>query len=184
MGLVTPRCRSVRFLSIVLATAVLAACTSSSGAKPKGGSVPENTETAIAYLTQARQMVAQLAQAVVPGATLRQTGSDGPPRDCAAPLKGLTYFSIFRDFDAPSGKTGASLLASITAQLKEMGFITAASDTQAAFVVVNAEKDKKVGVAAMASPTTSLIRIGVSTQCGRPTSADDDVGIDPSASAS
>ena len=144
----------------------------------------ETTETAIVYLDQARKMAVELAQAVVPGVTLKQTGSDGPPRDCEAPLTGLTYFSIFRDFQAPAGQTGASLLPALSAQLKTMGFTTTASEQQAAFVVVNAEKDKKVGLAAMGSPTSGLVRIGISTQCGKPTAADDNVGIEPSPSGS
>ena len=165
---------------IVLTAGTAAGCSSSSSAgnKTKGSPVTD-TQTAIVYLQQARSMVAALAQAVVPGATVKQTGSDGPPQDCRAPLTGLKYFSIYRDFSAPSGHTGESLLPAIATELKKQGFITSAAETGGAFVVFQAEKDKKVGLSAMGSPTSSLVRIGVSTQCGTSSPADYDVGIEP-----
>jgi hypothetical protein len=187
MGLVRAPGRPLRRCAVLALVAwTVVACTSSTSnsTKTKGSSVAGNTWTAIVYLEQARAMVAALAQAVVPGVAVKQTGSDGPPSKCEAPLTGLTYFSIFRDFDAPAGRTGASLLPAITAELKKQGFVTAAAEPGGAFTVVNAEKDKKVGVAAMGSPTSSLVRIGVSTRCGKPTAADDDVDMEPTPSAS
>ena len=187
MGLVrAPAHRLPRCAVLALVAWTVVACTSSSsnGTKTKGSSVADSTQTAIVYLQQAREMVAALAQAVVPGVTAKQIDSDGPPAKCEAPLTGLTYFSIFRDFDAPAGHTGASLLPAITAELKKQGFLTAPAESGGAFIVVNAEKDKRIGLAAMGSPTTPLVRIGVDTQCGKPTAADDDVDMEPSASAS
>lgn len=149
------------------------------GTKTKGSSVSDTTETAIVYLQQARAIVAALAQAVVPGVTVKQTVSDGPAAKCEAPRSGLTSFSISRDFDAPAGHTGASLLPAITAELKKQGLLTAPADLGGAFIFVNAEKDKKIGLAAMGSPSSSLVRKGVDTQCAKPTPADHDVDMEP-----
>ena len=171
-----PRCA---VLALVAWTIVACTSSSSNGTKTKGSSVADNTQTAIVYLQEARAMVAALAQAVVPGVTVKQTDSDGPPAKCEAPLTGLTDFSISRDFDAPAHHTGASLLPAITAELRKEGFLTAPAEPGGFFTVVNAEKDKKVGLAAMGSPASSLVRIGVGTQCGKPTAADDDVDMEP-----
>ena len=186
MGVVRALARALRRCAVLALVAwTVLACTSLSiGTTTKGSAVSDTTETAIVYLQQARAIVVALAQAVVPGVTVKQTDSDGPPAKCEAPLSGLAYFSIFRDFDAPAGRTGASLLPAITAELKKQGFLTAPAEPGGAFIFVNAEKDRKISLAAMGSPTSSLVRIGVDTQCGKPTPADDDVDMEPTPSAS
>ncbi len=181
-----PGCRSLRWFAVsAVVAATVVACTSSPGdGKTKGSSVTESTQTAIFYLEQARQLVATLAHAVAPGVPVKQTVSDGPPSDCKAPLTGMKYFSISRDFEAPDGQTGDTLLPALTAELKARGFVTSPAEPGGAFTVVDAEKDKKVGLAAMGSPTSSLVRISVATQCGQATAADDDVDMAPSPSSS
>ena len=58
---------AVRVLALVAWTVVACTSSSSNGTKTKGSSVADSTQTAIVYLQQAREMVAALAQAVVPG---------------------------------------------------------------------------------------------------------------------
>ena len=141
----------------------------------------DNAQTAIVYLQQGRQLIADVATAVVPGAVVKQTVSDGPPGNCKSPLSGFVYFSISRDFDAPGGHTGSSMLPAIAAELKSRGFSTTPTESGGAFDTLHATKDDEVGVAAMGSPSSSLIRIGLDTQCGKPSAEDDDVGIAPTA---
>ena len=179
--------QSRRCAVLALVAGTVVACTSSpgSGNKTKGSSsVTESTQTAIVYLQQARELVTAIAHAVAPGAPLKQTVSDGPPSDCQAPLTGMTYFSISRDFDVPGGGTGESLLPAITTELKKQGFVTSPAEAGGAFTIVNAEKDKQIGLAAMGSPTSSLVRIGIDTRCGKSTAADADVDMEPSPSPS
>lgn len=188
MGVVKrrPRGAVARRLAVLLVGALaLASCTSSIGTtvKTKGSSVTGNAQTAIVYLQQGRKLIADIAQAVLPGAVLKQTVSDGPPANCNSPLDGYVYFSITRDFHVPSGKVGSSLLPALATELKAQGFTVSPIETGGSFNSVRGSKDNSVGIAAMGSPTTSLVRIGVDTQCGKPTAADDEVGLAPSPSA-
>ncbi len=144
----------------------------------------DNAQTAIVYLQQGRQLIADVAKAVVPDAVVKQTVSDGPPGKCKSPLDGFVFFSISRDFEAPAGHTGSSVLPAIATALKSRGFSTTPTESGGAFDTLHATKDDSVGVAAMGSPTSGLIRIGVDTQCGKASAEDDNVGTAPSASAS
>jgi hypothetical protein len=170
---------------VLVSVFALAACTSPGGhpTTTKGSSVTASAQTAIVYLEQARRLIADIAQAVEPGAVVKQTVSDGPPQNCKSPLDSFRYFSIFRDFHVPSGKVGSSLLPALTTELKARGFSVSPIETGGYFNSVRGTKDDAVGIAAMGSPTSSLVRIGVDTQCGKPTAADENVDIAPSPSA-
>lgn len=129
-----------------------------------GSSMPSQTQPATVYLAQAKQLIADIAAAVAPHATLRTPVGDRGPLPCTDPLKGLQYYSTDREFDAPAGQTGASLIPAIAEQLKKHGYQTV-QDEVAGKAEVRAST-ATVGISVTGVHDGTTIHFAIDTQCG------------------
>jgi len=133
-------------------------------------------------VAQAESLVAEIAAAVSPGAKVTNNGADYGPSDCTAPLSGLVYYSISRQFDAPHGKTGADLVAQLIEQLHAHGYRTDTPNTLGDYVSFEAQTDY-VGLDVLAYKQDGLIQINIDTECGAPDDGDTATGVNPSSSS-
>jgi len=128
--------------------------------------MPSPTQPATGYLEQARQLITSIAETVAPHSAMHAPLGDSGPMDCSAPLRGLQYYSIDREFDAPAGKTGADLLPAIATELHKYGYQTMNSEVagQAGLRAATTLADMVV----TGSYTSPLVHFGIETQCGTP----------------
>jgi hypothetical protein len=133
----------------------------------KGSPVHEPTESAGVYRDQAIQLITDIAAAVAPGST--PTPLDGAvavgPAPCTAPLKGLYYYSIGRQFDGPTGSTGADLIPAITDQLRQRGFQINPLGTHGPELVLGAAT-QWLDLSVMGAIDGPSVRIAIDSRCG------------------
>jgi len=165
---------SIRRLAVLATVGLVAVtgtgCAASITRSPhsKGSDVSEHVQSAEFYLEQARQLITDIAAVVAPGSKPALVGgSPGVSAYCTAPLTGLVYYSVSRDFDARDGASGASLIPAIIPLLHSHGYRTGRQGQTAGWASVPAETDY-VGLSVMGNPDGPTVRITIDTRCGTP----------------
>jgi hypothetical protein len=165
---------SIRRLAVLATVGLVAAtgtgCAASITHSPhlKGSNVSEQVQSAEFYRDQAIQLITDIAAAVAPGSKLALvSGSPGLSAYCTAPLTGLVYYNVGRDFDAPGGASGASLIPAIIPLLHSHGYRTGRQGQTAGWASVPAQTDY-VGLRVMGNPHGPTVRITIDTRCGTP----------------
>ncbi|HEU5008654.1 MAG TPA: hypothetical protein VFT67_16900 [Jatrophihabitantaceae bacterium] len=133
-------------------------------------SEPHRVESALTRKAEAEHLIDQVAHDVVPGANVRAEQADIGPSQCTSPLKGQVYYTIQREFDAPSGKTGADLVPALRAAFEHHGMQTENQETVGDRIRFTGGTDY-VGFAVLAYNTSRLVQINLDTECGSPESS-------------
>ncbi|HEU5008653.1 MAG TPA: hypothetical protein VFT67_16895 [Jatrophihabitantaceae bacterium] len=143
-------------------------------------SEPQRLESALTRKVEAERLIEQVAHAVSPGSKPRPSGagSDYGPSECTAPRTGQVYYTISRQFDAPSGKTGADLVPALRASFERHGFKTANQEDVGEFVRFLGET-QYVGFNVLAYNTSRLVQINLDTECGSPEPSSPDTATAP-----
>lgn len=151
---------------LVVFVVVLAGCGGGSVSGRGGGRV---VESAVARKAQAERLIDEVAREVVPGVQVRlaEPGPNAGPTPCTSPLKGQVYYSIFREFDAPVGKTGADLVPALRAAFGRHGFTTAGQE-KAGDNVSFLGSNSYVGFNVLAYTSSRLVQVNLDTECGSP----------------
>jgi hypothetical protein len=164
---------SIRRLAVLATAGLVVAtgtgCTALIARNPhlKGNNVSEQVQSAEFYRDQAIQLITDIAAAVAPGSKLTP-GGGAPwvgPVGCTAPLTGLFYYTVSRDFDARDGASGASLIPAIIPLLHSHGYRTGPQGATAGWASVPAQTDY-VGLRVMGNPDSPTVRININTRCG------------------
>lgn len=132
---------------------------------------PHQVETAAARKQQAERLIDQVVRDVVPGAKVRAEQPDIGPIQCTSPLHGQVYFTIQREFDAPTGKTGADVVPALRAAFEKHGMQTENEETVGDHIGFTGGTDY-VGFNVLAYNTSPLVQINLDTQCGSPEPSD------------
>jgi hypothetical protein len=164
---------AIALMVVVVVVGAVAGCTpthpdgassSPSGSGSGSGSGP--VLSAAVYRDQAAQLVIEIAAVVAPGdpVTKIDTGDSGAT-NCERPLQKLYYYSMGRQFDAPAGQTGGSLIPAIITQLQAHGFQTAAPQEMSGWPGVRAG-NQAIDLSVQGDPTGRTVRFSIASQCG------------------
>ena len=155
---------------------VLAGCTSSVSqsdqptpdqSMSKGVSV--SSELATSRLAEAELLVQQVVDAVEPGTQITDLlpGRQPAPQPCTGADSGLVYYRLDRQFAAPAGRTGGSLIPALAAELARRGFAVHDPGDTVGWPTRTAATEY-LAVSLLGAPDAPTVRVGVDSRCGRP----------------
>ncbi|MCL2781366.1 MAG: hypothetical protein FWD74_07765 [Actinomycetia bacterium] len=137
----------------------------------------ELLEPATQRVTEAEQLLTQIATAVSPGAKLSKYDDQGRYSAepdvwtaCTAPLKGQVYKGIVRFFEAPAGRTGADLAPALMRQFEAHGFHISHNGAinDVGDHVDFRGQTQSTDFSLLAYKNSRQIQINFGTQCGSP----------------
>lgn len=159
----------IRRWAAVTVLALAAGCTSGPFQTPQESTVTETPAPASVYLQQARDLITGVVTAVYPAAKV-STGvySDDPPTACDPPLQKLMSYGIYRQFNAPVGHTGASLLPALEHEFKARGYLLDQVGELTAGQPSFAGQDQWIDFRVIGFKDSPLVKILMDTRCGTP----------------